>query len=295
MALSDGLVIDKYLKWSTYTPEENAVMIAYASIYGNTENAVNILAKYLAERGVAKIAVYDVSSTHPSVIVAGAFRCSHLVFASATYNAGIFSSMETVLLDLKAHNLQNRTVAVLDNGSWAPAAGSLMRDFLSNMKNMTVLEETLQIRSSLKKDQLGQLAELADAIAATMRTGQGQNTFTGKIDNDAMFRLSYGLFVLTARQGEKDNGCVINTVTQVTDTPKRISVVVNKQNFTHDMIAATGRFNISVLTIDAPFKLFRKFGFQSGRDTEKFDGQAVRSENGIVYLPAIPTPIFQRK
>lgn len=95
-----------------------------------------------------------------------------------------------------------------------------MRDFLSNMKNMTVLEETLQIRSSLKKDQLGQLAELADAIAATMRTGQGQNTFTGKIDNDAMFRLSYGLFVLTARQGEKDNGCVINTVTQVTDTPK---------------------------------------------------------------------------
>lgn len=160
--------IEKYRLWASYTPEERSVMIAYGSIYGNTENAAEILAAKLAARGVRRIAMYDVSRTHESIIVSEAFRCSHLVFASSTYNMGIFSSMETALLDLKAHNMQNRTVAIIENGSWSPASGKLMREIFSGMKNITLLDETLSIRSSLKASNLSALDTLADALAASV-------------------------------------------------------------------------------------------------------------------------------
>lgn len=163
-----GWYVDKYLTWSSYAPEEKAVMIAYGSIYGNTENAANILACRLADRGIRNIAVYDVSSTHPSVMVAEAFRCSHLVFASATYNGGIFTSMERVLSDLKAHALQNRTVAVIENGSWGMVAARQMKDMISGMKNMEILEPTVSIKSSLKAGQEADIEALADAIAASL-------------------------------------------------------------------------------------------------------------------------------
>ena len=160
--------VDKYLTWSSYAPEERAVMIAYGSIYGNTENAANILACRLADRGIRNIAVYDVSSTHPSVMVAEAFRRSHLVFASATYNGGIFTSMERVLSDLKAHALQNRTVAVIENGSWGMVAARQMKDMIAGMKNMEILEPTVSIKSSLKAGQEADIEALADAIAASL-------------------------------------------------------------------------------------------------------------------------------
>ena len=163
-----GWYVDKYLTWSSYAPEEKAVMIAYGSIYGNTENAANILACRLADRGIRNIAVYDVSSTHPSVMVAEAFRCSHLVFASATYNGGIFTSMERVLSDLKAHALQNRTVAVIENGSWGMVAARQMKDIIAGMKNMEILEPTVSIKSSLKAGQEADIEALADAIAASL-------------------------------------------------------------------------------------------------------------------------------
>lgn len=163
-----GWYVDKYLTWSSYAPEEKAVMIAYGSIYGNTENAANILACRLADRGIRNIAVYDVSSTHPSVMVAEAFRCSHLVFASATYNGGIFTSMERVLSDLKAHALQNRTVAVIENGSWGMVAARQMKDMIAGMKNMEILEPTVSIKSSLKAGQEADIKALADAIAASL-------------------------------------------------------------------------------------------------------------------------------
>jgi len=162
--------IDKYQKWSTYTPEENSIMIAYASVYGNTENAVNILALKLADAGVKRIAMYDVSVTHPSEIVAEAFRYSHLVFASTTYNTGIFCNMETVLLDLKAHNLQNRTVAIIENGTWAPTSGKLMRGIISEMKDMRILDNTVSIKSSLKENQIEELDALAAAIVESLKT-----------------------------------------------------------------------------------------------------------------------------
>lgn len=160
--------VDKYQTWSSYVPEEQAVMIAYGSIYGNTENAANILAGHLSERGIRNIAMYDVSVTHPSVIISEAFRCSHLVFASATYNGGVFSSMEHLLNDMKSHNVQNRTVALMENGSWGVLAGKKMTEIISEMKNMTILDHMVTIKSSVKQDQLADIIALADAIAETM-------------------------------------------------------------------------------------------------------------------------------
>lgn len=288
-----GHFMDKYWKWSTYTPEETAVMVVYASVYGNTENTAEIIASGLSAGGIHNVVMYDVSAVHPSVIVAEAFRCSHIVFASTTYNAGIFCNMETVLLDLKAHNLQNRTVAVVENGTWAASSGKLIKDILASMKNITVLDETLSLKSSLKQEQLPALQALTDAILASVSQAKEKQTAAvsenRKVEPNAMFKLSYGLFVLTAQSKDgKDNGCIINTVMQVTDSPKRIAIAVNKANYTHDLILKSGIFNVSVLTEDAPFKVFQQFGFQSGRDVDKFagcEGDPVRSENGLRYIP----------
>lgn len=158
--------VEKYQRWSTWTPEDRGVVIAYGSVYGHTQNAAEILAGRLAERGEKNIAMYDVSVTHPSVIVSEAFRCSHLVLASSTYNAGIFTPMETLLLDLKAHSLQNRTVALIENGTWAPQSGRLMFEILGCMKNITVLDDTVSLKSSVKECQREALIDLADTLAA---------------------------------------------------------------------------------------------------------------------------------
>ena len=277
--------VDKYVKWGTYTPEENAVMVAYASVYGNTENTANIIASKLADAGVRNVKVYDVSATHSSVIVAEAFRVSHIVFASTTYNAGIFVNMENLLNDIVAHNLQNRTIALVENGTWAPTAGGLMREKLSALRNCTILNDTLTLHSSLKEDQMAQVDALVAAVVGSMKPADVIVHDEKKVEPNAMFKLSYGLFVLTAK-GTRDNGCIINTVTQITDTPKRISIAVNKANHTHDLIMNSGVFNVSVLTTDATFALFQRFGFQSGREVDKFDGftDVARSENGLYYV-----------
>ena len=283
-----GWFIDKYVHWATYTPEEDAVVIAYASVYGNTETAANILAGKLADLGVRNVKVYDVSATHASEIVSECFRASHIVFLSTTYNAGMFVNMENLVHDIVNHNLQNRTIALVENGSWAPTAGGLMRAEFSKLKNCTILDETVTIKSSLKEAQLESMDALAEAIVDSMPKHEAPvHTADAPVEQNAMFSLSYGLFVLTARDGAKDNGCIINTVTQLTDTPKRISIAVNKANYTHDMIKKTGVFNVSVLSNDAPFAMFQHYGFQSGRDVDKFAGVQgmARATNGVYYLP----------
>ena len=334
--------LEKYIQWATYTPEETGVMICYASIYGNTGNAADVLAAKLRERGV-KTAVYDASYTAADEILAASFRYSHLVFASATYNAGIYIAMENLLHDIVNHNLQNRTVAFMENGTWAPAAGGLMRQLLMPLKGMKYIDTTVTIRSSLKKSQACELDALADAIAATipagaknlplapavkpcapacapvaaasmdmrdiLRTSPAQMSAgcapatacapaaAGGLDPAAMFKFSYGLFVLTAKEGAKDNGCIINTATQLTDTPKRITIAVNKANYTHDMILRTGVFNISVLSEDVQMDTFKRFGFASGRDTEKFEGceGLERSSNGLYYLTGCTNAVLSGK
>lgn len=301
-----GDFVSKYMHWSSYEPEEYGVVIAYASVYGHTENTAEILACRLRERGV-KTVMFDVSVTPASDIIAAAFKWSHLVFASTTYNAGIFVNMESLIYDLVAHNIQNRTIALIENGSWAPTSGSLMRAEFEKCKKMTILDQTLTVISSLKREQLSDIDALADALADTV-PGLAKTlplaeekkeviAAQAEIDPNAMFKLSYGLFVLTANDGSKDNGCIINTVMQVTDVKKRITIAVNKANYTHDIIKKTGEFNISVLTTDAPFKLFQQFGFQSGRDVDKFaqGGAEARTANGLRYVPEYSNAVISGK
>lgn len=283
--------IDKYVKWSTYTPEETGVMIAYASVYGNTENTAEIISSRLRDLGV-KTVMFDVSVTPASEIIAAAFKWSHLLFASTTYNAGIFVSMEELLNDLAAHNIQNRTVAFVENGSWAPTSGGLMRKIIEGCKDMTILDETLTLKSSLRPGQEEQIDALVNAISATIPRFEKPAADSGDIpaatvDPSVMHKFSYGLFVLTAKADGKDNGCIINTAAQLTSSPNRINIAVNKANFTHDMILKTGVFNVSVLAEDVPFDTFKRFGFASGKDTDKFAGfeeNVARSTNGLLYV-----------
>ncbi|MCL2186115.1 MAG: flavin reductase [Treponema sp.] len=282
-------IISKYMVWSGYKHEEKGVMIAYASVYGNTENAAEILSCSLREKGI-KTVMFDVSVTPASEIIAAAFRWSHLVFASTTYNAGIFISMEDLINDLVAHNIQNRTVAIIENGSWAAVSGSLIREKLQKCKNIKILDITLSLKSSLKEGQLPQIKAIAQAVAndfpETENAIAKNDTKPASIDPNAMFKLSYGLFVLTAKDANKDNGCIINTVMQITVSPLRIIIAVNKANYTHDMILKTKAFNISVLSQSVPFKIFEQFGFSSGKNSDKFaqGNFNERSANGIRYI-----------
>ena len=294
-----GDYIDKYNKWSTYTPEETGVMIAYASVYGHTENVAESLACRLRDQGI-KTVMYDVSVIPASDIIAAAFKWSHLVFASTTYNAGIFVSMEELLHDLAAHNIQNRTVAIIENGSWAPTSGKLMREIISSCKNMTILDETITIKSALKADQEAAIDNLVNAIADTIprfKPVAPEEVKTAEVDVTALFKFSYGLFVLTAKDGDKQNGCIVNTVSQLTDNPSRIMIAVNKRNYTHDIILKTGQFNVSVLTEGVQFSEFQRFGFQSGRDVDKFEGyeDIALAANGIYYITKNTNAIISGK
>ena len=291
-----GDFLEKYLQWSSYTPEEKSVMLAYASVYGHTENSANILACKLAERGV-RVRMYDTSVTPASYIVSDAFRCSHLVFAATTYNAGIFVTMENLLHDIVNHNLQGRKVAVIENGSWAPTSGKLMRELIGSMKNTEFIGETVTLKSALAENQLAQLDALADAIAADIcprpavagSAPAGETAFSAEaVDNGVFSKFSYGVEVLTTRVDGKDYGCIINTAGQVASCdPKKITISVIKKNNTCDMVAKAGKFNISILTEDAPYSIFQHFGFQSGRDVDKFADLPwdVRMSNGIRYIP----------
>ncbi|MCL2522298.1 MAG: flavin reductase [Erysipelotrichales bacterium] len=269
--------IDKYILWSSYTPEEQGVMIAYASVYGNTENAAEILACRLRDNGI-KTVMFDVSVTPASYIISAAFRYSHFVFASITYNAGIFVTMEALINDLIAHNIQNRTIAIIENGSWAPESGSLIRKKFEACKNIEIIDGMLTIKSSLDRNQLLEIDALAAEIALNM-----ERTIE---DDKTMFKLSYGLFVVSVKDGEKDNGCIINTVMQITEKNNRISFSINKDTLTHDLVMKTKELNISILSESVPFSIFESFGFKSGRDVEKFvNFEDKRTNNGIRYLP----------
>ncbi len=277
--------VEKYQRWCTYEPEETGVMLAYASIYGNTENAAEILASRLRDLGV-KVEMFDVSVVPMSEIVAACFRYSHLVFAATTYNAGVFITMEELIHDLALHNIQNRTLAFIENGSWAPVSGKLMRETLAPLKNMVVLEETVSLRSALKEEQLGEIDALANAIANTMVLPKNEDVPMGELDKTSLFAISYGLFVLTAKDGARDNGCIINTVIQATSTPLRVTFTVNKANMTHDMVLKSGIFNLSILTERSKFDVYQRFGLKSGREYDKFADYSdfARSVNGLTYV-----------
>jgi len=287
--------LEKYQRWATYTPEITGVMIAYASVYGNTESAANRLAVELCERGIP-VKMHDTSMTPISFVLADCFRYSHLVFASTTYNAGVFVTMENLLHDVVAHALRNRRVAFIENGSWAPASGSQMEQMLSGLRDVTTIGSRITLRSAAKAEQEEALVALADQIANEIRpsvAAAGAAAPAAKLEKNAYFKFSYGLFLLAARQGDKDNGCIINTGMQLTENPGRVMIAVNKANYTHDMIHDTGVFALSILAQSAPFSLFERFGFASGRDRDKFENlYEERAANGVRILTEHTSAVF---
>ncbi len=279
-----GYYLDLYNTWSSYQPEEDGIVIAYTSIYGNTKKAVVALADKFKANGCPKVIVHDLARTDMAQAVADAFKYSKLVLATTTYNAEIFPFMREFIDHLTERNFQNRTVALIENGSWAPLAAKIMREMLSKCKNITFTDTTVKILSTLNDDSSAQLGSLVDELCREYLARQ--NETANKNDLSALFNIGYGLYVITSNDGKKDNGLIVNTVTQVTNTPNRIAVTINKENYSHHIIKQTGIMNINCLTVDAPFKVFEAFGFRSGRNVDKFaDCEPLRSDNGLVFLP----------
>ena len=216
--------------------------------------------------------------------VEDAFRYSKLVLATTTYNAEIFPFMREFINHLTERNFSNRTVALIENGSWAPLAAKVMRELLSKCKNLTFTDTTVKITSALNNESTAELDALSDELC--MEYLARQDATANKNDLTALFNIGYGLYVVTSNDGKKDNGLIVNTVTQVTDVPNRIAVTINKENYSHHIIKQTGKMNVNCLTVDAPFAVFEKFGFVSGRNVDKFaDCTPLRSDNGLVFLP----------
>lgn len=279
-----GYYLDLYNTWSSYQPESDGIVVAYTSVYGNTKKAVLTLVDKLKKNGAPKVVVYDLARCDMAAAVADAFRYSKLVLATTTYNADIFPFMREFIDHLTERNFSNRTVALMENGSWAPMAAKAMRGMLENSKNITFAENTVKILSALNSDSSAQIDSLADELCREYLAQQ--DSTANKNDLTALFNIGYGLYVVTSNDGKKDNGLIVNTVTQVTSTPNRIAVTINKANYSHHVIKQTGIMNINCLTVDAPFKVFEAFGFKSGRNVDKFaDCTPLRSDNGLVFLP----------
>ena len=272
-----------YNVWSSYQPETDGIMIAYTSIYGNTRRAAEALADKCRGRGCADVVLCDLAREPISSAVAKAFRYSKLVLATTTYNADIFPHMRHFIEHLTERGYQNRTVAFIENGSWSPLAAKIMKGMLEDSKNLIELSPTVTIKSALSEGSTKQLDELADELCRNYLAQQ--DATANKNDLTALFKIGYGLYVVTSNDGKRDNGLIVNTVTQVTNTPNRIAVTINKDNYSHHVILQTKKMNVNCLSVDAPFSVFETFGFQSGRSVDKFKGETpLRSDNGLVFL-----------
>ena len=278
-----GHYIGLYDTWSSYTPEEEGIVIAYTSVYGHTKKAVDLLADKLRSKGCPKVVVYDLARDDMSLALSDAFRYSKLILATTTYNASIYPFMHDYISRLVEHNFQNRTVGLIENGSWAPLAAKVMREMMAKCKKINWLDTTVKILSAINQDNQDQLETMADELC---KEYIAQNdTLANKNDLTALFRIGYGLYVVTSNDGKKDNGLIVNTVIQLTDTPNRVAVNINKANYSHHVIKQTGMLNVNCLSTEAPFSVFQQFGFQTGRSVDKFAGQTVhRSDNGLVFL-----------
>ena len=278
-----GHYIGLYDTWSSYTPETEGIVIAYTSVYGHTKKAVELLADKLRSKGCPKVVVYDLARDDMSLALSDAFRYSKLVLATTTYNASIYPFMHDYITRLVEHNFQNRTVGIIENGSWAPLAAKVMKEMLSPCKKINWLDTTVKILSAVNQKNKEQLEAMTDELCKEYIAKSDE--LANKNDMTALFRIGYGLYVVTSNDGKKDNGLIVNTVTQLTDTPNRVAVNINKANYSHHVIKQTGVLNVNCLSVEAPFSVFQQFGFQTGRSVDKFAGQTVRrSDNGLVFL-----------
>ncbi len=278
-----GYYLGLYNTWSSYSVETEGIVIAYTSVYGHTKKAVEALEDKLRAKGCPKVVVHDLARCDMAKAVEDAFRYGKLVLASTTYNAGIFPFMRDFIDHLTERNYQNRTIGLIENGTWAPLAAKTMKKMFEGCKKLTFANTTVHIRSALSEESSSQLEALADELC---RDYVAQSDSADKNDLTALFNIGYGLYVVTSNDGKKDNGLIVNTVTQLTNTPNRIAVAINKANYSHHIIKQTGIMNVNCLSTDAPFSVFETFGFQSGRNTDKFASMTpLHSDNGLAFLP----------
>ena len=279
-----GHYIGLYDIWSSYSVEKDGIVIAYTSIYGHTAKAVSLLEEKLRVKGCPEIHMYDLARCDMSEAVADAFSCGKLVLATTTYNAGIFPHMRNFIEQLTERGYKNRTVALIENGSWSPPAIKVMKRLFEDSENITYTDTAVSIRSALDSESSEKLEALADELCREYIAQRSETA--DKNDLSALFKIGYGLYVVTSNDGKKDNGLIVNTVTQVTNSPNRVAVIINKDNYSHHVIKQTGIMNVCCLSVDAPFRIFENFGFRSGRSADKFEGiSTLRSDNGLVFLP----------
>ncbi len=279
-----GHYIHLYDIWSSYQVESEGIVIAYTSVYGNTKAAVELLAQKLRDKGCPKVEVHDLARCDMAEAVEDAFRYGKLVLATTTYNADIFPFMKEFIHHLTERNFQNRIIGLMENGSWAPLAAKTMKKMFEGSKNLTFTDTTVKIMSALNDSSKAQIEAMAEELCKDYLAQKSDTA--NKNDLTALFNIGYGLYVVTSNDGKKDNGLIVNTVSQVTNTPNRIAVTINKQNYSHHVIKQTGIMNVNCLDISAPFATFQRFGFQSGRTVDKFEGmETLRSDNGLVFLP----------
>ncbi len=279
-----GYYLDLYQTWSTYGTESEGIVIAYTSVYGNTKKAVEMLAEQLKAKGCPKVAVTDLARDDMAEAVEDAFRYGKIVLATTTYNADIFPFMREFIHHLTERGFKNKTVALIENGSWAPMAAKTMKAMLEGCQNLTFIEPVVRITSALNEQSKQQIQDLAAELCQEYVAQNGETA--NKNDLSALFKIGYGLYVVTSNDGKKDNGLIVNTVSQVSDSPNRVAVCINKQNYSHHVIKQTGVMNVNCLSVEAPFKVFETFGFQSGRTVDKFAGcSPLRADNGLVFLP----------
>ena len=279
-----GYYLDLYNTWSIYGVESDGIMIAYTSVYGHTKAAVEKLAELLRIKGCPKVAVNDLARCDMAEAVEDAFRYGKIVLATTTYNSEIFPFMREFINHLTERNFQNKTIGLIENGSWAPMAAKTMRKMLENCKNITYTDTTVKITSALNEVSNKQIEDMANELCMEYMAQNGDTA--NKNDLSALFKIGYGLYVVTSNDGKRDNGLIVNTITQVTNTPNRIAVTINKENYSHHVIKETGKLNVNCLSTEAPFSVFENFGFRSGRNVDKFENcEPLRSDNGLVFLP----------
>ena len=279
-----GYYLDLYNTWSSYGIESEGIVIAYTSVYGNTKKAVEILADKLRAKGCPKVAVNDLARCDMAEAVEDAFRYGKLVLATTTYNADIFPFMRTFIESLTEREYKNRTVAFIENGTWAPLAAKVMKGMFEKSKGINFAESVVHIRSALNETSTAELEALSDELCRDYIAQDGETA--NKNDLSALLNIGYGLYVVTSNDGRRDNGLIVNTVSQVTNSPNRIAVTINKDNYSHHVIKQTGKMNLNCLSVDAPFSVFENFGFRSGRNADKFENcPPLRSDNGLAFLP----------
>ncbi|MDY5276646.1 MAG: flavin reductase, partial [Erysipelotrichaceae bacterium] len=269
-----------YNTWANYDYKEDGILVCYTSIYGHTKKAVDILVEKLKKHG-ANVKTYDLARCDMSYAVSDAFNYNKIILATTTYNADIFPFMREFIEHLTERNFSNKTIGLMENGSWAPMANRIMETMFEKSKNINILSQKVSITSALNETSIKQIDDMVNVLCQDKLALSNEEK-----DYSALNKIGYGLYVITSNDGNKDNGLIVNTVSQLTVEPNRVMVNINKANYSHDVIKKTGKMNVNCLDINTPFSLIKLFGFNSGKKVDKFKDytDVTRCENGLLRL-----------